>query len=1645
MSVIIRLQGLPWSASAMDIRNFFKGLSIPPGGVRIIGGDNGDAFIAFSTDEDARQAMMLNNKTLNDSPVQLFLSSKTEMQNTITQAKVKAPATVAPTPAAAQPVTTNLGISLSQIPSVQQISQAFPAVGQLIGQLGLQPQSQMNQLQSGLQTNMPQSSIAPLEGFTNNSNVNSSQAAKDILNINRFEQEFPGEYSVGGMPSDKGLGERSGVHGQYGQGDSLKPSFNNLSQDPQNRRFPQAQRNFENTSQKDQFRGEVYFPQKSSQKQPWDINYQPPHMSNFAGNAGHGKPFNGEQGHPNSQQFGHGKPFQGITGVMNNQQSDFLRQSDNQSNQLSEFSVLPRGHSNQNFSQTGRQSGMAGVSQQGDSNIPPRTRQSRFAPAVQPNESRFQNTVQPNNKASEPVKMATSLSSDTRDKFQPHKSTTDAKSHVPSGNLILSNKRDEFGRNLPYTGRDENLSEVVKTPTQDEKSEDSRLRDSKRRTSRDRDRSRERSSRRDSPRDRRDRDRDRSRRDREDDRKSRRDRDRERKPRDRDSDKYERSRDSKEPSISNSPVGDLNRKSRKRSLSPNSKNKNDNEKKQQTEKSGVDSGKLSDKKENTDRKPFENQVSVSQSSVLSDKPTVSSDNKKPSTGGQPLFPIIPPPKSGKGILGEAPPHLAPVSNINITRNEGLGPGGPSLHGASSQGRMPLIQDNKKERMPPNRMVDQPQTFEYGHSAGVMGQSSTDIPVNNRPDFRGPRDEPINAPSSFRGTGRGGPPPAFMDNQQRPGFNRGPRGPLDSQPRPYLDQPANERRGGPLFDERHPRDLRGPPQGRGGPPGRDMPHPGPNQGPYGGESREFQGRRSLLGDGGPPRNFQGPPGPDSFHDNQAFSKRGPPIMHGQPDDFNDFQGPFDDRRRKDNHRVPSLLDDVPFRGTREFQGRQGIDVPQGDFIDESQYQGRQEHDFLDDDNYSMVRASFRGDQGFDEFGHQRGFRGRGVSDRAQQDFRGPPIGGRDYQGQDIERMPDQMHDINRGRDSFRMQSERDIEHRAFDRDRPSTDHERGGFDRRDRFDERDRSFSGRYQDNNFSRDRSVDRPRHDRRDDRIRERQGDKNEDGRMSFREERTSSDSSVRRSNRGDERFENRKSTVDINERQDQQNKEDSGGIKSNDSKGQSEADTQKATALCSVVLENIPVETTYKDIRRLFSGLELPKDGIKILNDEKGNRIGKAYVRFGSQDSFKKGLQKDRTRLGNKLMVIKPVPRKEFDSAIDSYIPPSEDDNDDGPVDLDMCHSLSATLRALKGEPELKISKKTPAFKDFVVKMTLLPEYTKPQNIKSFFKGLDIAQNGDAIYIEPGQLNKPCSGVCYVEFADENSYKKALTHRRVFERKTIHIAQGNKKDIDELTKKIKKETESNKDSKNAGTSTKQNNKDEVKDNAQSVKPIGVDSSQNISKDNVKTDGKKDADASSAELVKTQNEVVPSACTCLRIQNIPKGIKVFELRGVFEGTGINVKVSQICHDAVGKPVGEGFLELSSSIDVEKCLVKNNTYIGKNKITVKPVTKAEMIESMRLLRQSLQPEVSTTKAVYFFIKASNLPKTVSTGEIMNFFSGYNPAPESIRLNIGDGSEPQDCSTALVGFRTREEAETAIAATNGNILRDKNVELSKVKI
>lgn len=80
MAAVLRLEGLNDEAGPEDIRRFFQGLTIPEGGVHIIGGKTGEAFIFFHSERARQLAMLHSGKGLRGSTVTLSKSSVPEFK-----------------------------------------------------------------------------------------------------------------------------------------------------------------------------------------------------------------------------------------------------------------------------------------------------------------------------------------------------------------------------------------------------------------------------------------------------------------------------------------------------------------------------------------------------------------------------------------------------------------------------------------------------------------------------------------------------------------------------------------------------------------------------------------------------------------------------------------------------------------------------------------------------------------------------------------------------------------------------------------------------------------------------------------------------------------------------------------------------------------------------------------------------------------------------------------------------------------------------------------------------------------------------------------------------------------------------------------------------------------------------------------------------------------------------------------------------------------------------------------------------------------------------------------------------------------------------------------------------------------------------
>ncbi|XP_072267016.1 RNA-binding protein 12B-B-like [Pyxicephalus adspersus] len=83
MSVILRLLGVSSRATSYDIRKFFVGIDIPQGGVCIIGGPDGEAFVDVATWDHAYQALQKSGLKLKDSTIQLSVVTSEEKQQAL--------------------------------------------------------------------------------------------------------------------------------------------------------------------------------------------------------------------------------------------------------------------------------------------------------------------------------------------------------------------------------------------------------------------------------------------------------------------------------------------------------------------------------------------------------------------------------------------------------------------------------------------------------------------------------------------------------------------------------------------------------------------------------------------------------------------------------------------------------------------------------------------------------------------------------------------------------------------------------------------------------------------------------------------------------------------------------------------------------------------------------------------------------------------------------------------------------------------------------------------------------------------------------------------------------------------------------------------------------------------------------------------------------------------------------------------------------------------------------------------------------------------------------------------------------------------------------------------------------------------------
>ncbi|XP_029641926.1 uncharacterized protein LOC115216597 isoform X1 [Octopus sinensis] len=499
-------------------------------------------------------------------------------------------------------------------------------------------------------------------------------------------------------------------------------------------------------------------------------------------------------------------------------------------------------------------------------------------------------------------------------------------------------------------------------------------------------------------------------------------------------------------------------------------------------------------------------------------------------------------------------------------------------------------------------------------------------------------------------------------------------------------------------------------------------------------------------------------------------------------------------------------------------------------------------------------------------------------------------------------------------------------------------------------------------------------------------------------------------------------------------------------------------------VEVVGLPYSVGYRDVRRFFSGCTIPRDGLKLINNEKGRRAGNAFIKFASEQDTAEAFSRHGNFMANRYIEIYRCSMEDFENAIDSFVPKATH----GPTQAKMMKSdnlnenpsrdMSSTKPNTNNDipPLVKSNKETSAnaadntsssssSSPFpIIQIKGIPLNATSDDIVKFLKDVHISNPSTCIVIEHDSRGKN-TGIAFVEVMSQKDYEASLTYDgRHMGGRLIRIVEGNKKDMSLLLEKEKK-----------GSSEKSSPNKNQKDVSKAVgktdsKTGSGDKMENIASkiSEAKAQDKKSLSSSNGK----KNETLtshPVPYYCVSLKGLPFAVTTNEIKEFCQGLNIAPRGIQIVYGKDGRTTGQAFVEFVTSTDCEKAVARDKKYVGKRYVNVTAVTKAEMMDCLKQARQAnMQNNTETSNPPfmvhggkqYEYVKGENFPPSVSIGEILNFFRGYYPVPESIRLHYADDGRPT--GNAMIGFLTRDEALKAMEDLNHKLCRKNVVTLRK---
>lgn len=431
-------------------------------------------------------------------------------------------------------------------------------------------------------------------------------------------------------------------------------------------------------------------------------------------------------------------------------------------------------------------------------------------------------------------------------------------------------------------------------------------------------------------------------------------------------------------------------------------------------------------------------------------------------------------------------------------------------------------------------------------------------------------------------------------------------------------------------------------------------------------------------------------------------------------------------------------------------------------------------------------------------------------------------------------------------------------------------------------------------------------------------------------------------------------------------------GKIDAADPKGLKRQYRQSTPSLC-IIVKNLVPNSGYRDVRKFFQGCEIPWDGLKMINDNEGRRAGIAYVNFCSSQAYFDSLERDGRKMNDNVVEVKPCSQEEYDKAIDSFVPKKDD----------------AKKPRLEGQTNTKVSPPKPTPKDNIVQVKGWANSVTMDELKKFFKDYKISEDGNAMYLEHDQQKRP-TGMAMIKFDSVTDYNRALAmDMKQLAGKTVHIKPASQQ---ELTNLIQEQSK-----------------------------FG-------------TVGDKNGTSGGGDAPKCDY-------TCVHLRGLPPYTTVQDLQYTFfSGLEFGNRGMHLVLDSNGKSLGEAFAEFSSESVCARALQKDGEVFMGKAIGVKPILKNEMVDMLRMIKQPsgrLNSGPQFGRRSTFYVKTDNWPFTISIREVLSFFQGFNPIQETVRVQIGNDMQG---SAAMVGFRSQEDADRAVSTLNNQFYRQRPIRM-----